>query len=136
LLNLVDELAGRMRHEAVRGRTIELKVRSSDFETRTRSCSLEEATSTTEVIWQAAARLLEKSLTPDILPVRLLGVGATKLTRDAMTQGQLFGAEARERQGALDTAIDAIRGQFGSEAIHRGSQLGRTETRQQDTREA
>ena len=134
LLDLVDELAGRMRHEGLRGRTIELKVRSSDFATFSRSRSLDEATNTTAVIWQAAVELLDKSLTPEVLPVRLLGVGATKLTRDELVQGQLFDQETRQRQATLDTTMDAIRGQFGTEAIHRGSQLNRTHTRQQETR--
>jgi DNA polymerase-4 len=135
LLNLVDELASRMRHEGLRGRTVDLKIRSADFETRTRSRSLDEATNTTDVLWRVAAALLEKSLSPDILPLRLLGVGATHLSRSSAVQGQLFGAETRERQSALDTAIDAIRGEFGTTAIQRGSRLDGVETRQQDTRE-
>jgi DNA polymerase-4 len=135
LLNLVDELASRMRHEGLRGRTIELKIRSSQFETRTRSLSVDEPTNTTKVIWQAALKLLEKSLTPDILPVRLLGVGAIRLSRDGVVQGQLFGEDVREYDSALDLTIDAIRGQFGTEAIHRASQLDRTETRQQESPE-
>ena len=114
---------------------MELKIRSADFETRTRSRSLAEATNTTEVIWRVAAALLEKSLSPDILPLRLLGVGATHLSRSSAVQGQLFGAETGERQSALDTAIDAIRGEFGTAAIQRGSRLDGVETRQQDTRE-
>jgi DNA polymerase IV len=133
LLTLVDELAGRMRHAGLRGRTIELKVRSSDFATKSRARSLEEATNTTDVIWQAALDLLQKSLTPDVLPVRLLGVGATKLTRDVTEQGLLFGDETRQRHSALDKTIDAIRGQFGSAAVHRGSQLDQTDTRQQES---
>jgi len=135
LLNLVDELTSRMRHEGLRGRTIELKLRSSDFRTCSRSSSFDEATNTTEVIWRAAASLLERSLTAEILPLRLLGVGATKLTRDSAVQAQLFGEEMRERHCAIDTAIDTIRSQFGSEAIHRASQLDRTDTRQQNSRE-
>lgn len=133
LLNLVDELASRMRHEGIRGRTLELKIRSADFVTRTRSCSLNEATNVTELMWQAFVELFERSLAADVLPVRLLGVGAVKLTRDTLVQKELFGEETRERHGALDTTIDAIRGQFGTEAIHRGSQLDRTETRQQES---
>lgn len=135
LLNLVDELTSRMRHEGLRGRTIDLKLRSSDFRTCTRSCSLDEATNSTQIIWQAAATLLGRSLAPDLLPLRLLGVGATKLTSDEVLQGRLFGDDERERHSALDTAIDSIRGQFGTDAIHRASQLDQTETRQQDTRE-
>jgi DNA polymerase-4 len=133
LLNLVDELATRMRHAELRGRTVELKIRSSSFETRTRARSLEEATSTTEVIWRAALNLLQNSLTPAMLPVRLLGVGATKLTRDAAEQGLLFGDEMRQRHSALDKTVDAIRGQFGAASVHRGSQLGQTDTRQQES---
>ncbi|MBA3727391.1 MAG: DNA polymerase IV [Armatimonadetes bacterium] len=135
LLNLVDELASRMRHEGLRGRTIELKVRSSSFETRTASRSLPEATNTTEVIWNAALSLLNKALTPDILPVRLLGIGAIRLTRDEAVQGLLFGEVARVRDKALDSTIDAIRGAFGNGAIQRGSRLDHIETRQQETRE-
>jgi DNA polymerase-4 len=135
LLNLVDELATRMRHEGLRGRTVELKVRSSDFETRTRSQSLDEPTNLTQVLWQAALELFKRSVTDEVLPVRLLGVGAIRLTRDPLVQGQLFGQEVLQRQGALDTTIDAIREQFGAEAIHRGSQLEPSETRQQETRE-
>jgi DNA polymerase-4 len=133
LLNLVDELASRMRHEGIRGRTLELKIRSADFETRTRSCSLNDATNVTEVMWQALAELFQRSLTSDILPVRLLGVGAVKLTRDTVVQGDLFDDKVRERHGALDHAIDAIRGQFGTEAIHRGSLLNHGDTRQQES---
>jgi DNA polymerase-4 len=124
LLDLVDHLGGRLRHEGVRGRTLELKIRASDFRTRTRAQALAEATSTTDVLWQAAAALLERSLSRELLPVRLLGVGVTRLTSDAAVQRDLFDGAGRERQGALDQAIDAIRGEFGAGAIRRGSLLG------------
>jgi len=65
----------------------------------------------TNVIWKAAADLFERSLTKELLPVRLLGVGATKLTREAVVQGNLFDEGADLRQGALDQTIDKIRGQ-------------------------
>ena len=48
LLDLVDQLASRLRHVGVRARTIDLKIRSSDFRTRTRSATLAEATNLTE----------------------------------------------------------------------------------------
>src|SRR5581483_7724326 len=53
LLDLVDELAGRLRKEGVRARTVDLKVRSSDFRTRTRALSLPDATDATDVLWRA-----------------------------------------------------------------------------------
>jgi DNA polymerase-4 len=123
LLELVDELASRLRHAAVRARAIDLKLRSSDFHTRSRSRTLVEPTDVTEVLWQAAVELLERSLSDEMLPLRLLGVGATRLTRETAVQGDLFDEGYRERHAALDKAVDAIRGQFGSSAIRRANRL-------------
>jgi DNA polymerase-4 len=129
LLDLVDQLAGRLRKEGVRARTVTVKMRSSDFQTRNRSQSLAEATNLTDVLWQAAAALFARCLSREVLPIRLLGVGASKLLRDPAVQGCLFDAGERERQGALDRAVDAIRGQFGTAAIQRGSLLDRSASR-------
>ena len=132
LLDLVDNLAGRLRHEGVRARTIDLKLRSSDFRTCTRSQALRDPTNLTDVLWQAAAGLFERSLTQELLPVRLLGVGATRLTREPLVQGDLFEGELRQRQGALDQAVDAIRTRFGTDSIQRGSLIDRTEPGQNE----
>ena len=132
LLDLVDHLASRLRHVGVRARGIELKIRTSDFRTCSRSQALPEATNLTEPLWQAAAALFERSLTPAQLPVRLLGVGATRLTREALVQGDLFSGQKRERQGALDQAVDAIRDRFGVEAIQRGRLVKRADSRPED----
>jgi DNA polymerase-4 len=72
LLDLVDQLAGRLRKEGVRARTMELKLRSSDFRTRVRAVSLPEATDVTESLWRAVVQLFERSLTDQILPLRLM----------------------------------------------------------------
>ncbi len=125
LLSLVDHLAGRLRHEGVWARTVELKIRSSDFRTQTRSETLAEATNATDALWQVAAALFERSLSRELLPVRLLGVGAARLTRESAGQRGLFDSGQRERQSALDQAVDAVRGRFGTEAIQRGSLLER-----------
>jgi DNA polymerase-4 len=123
LLDLVDELASRLRQQGVRTRAIELKLRSSDFRTRTRSRTLAEASDVTDVLWQAAAELFEHSLSDELLPLRLLGVGAARLSRDPAIQGDLFDEGERARQAALDRTVDTIRGRFGASAIHRANRL-------------
>jgi DNA polymerase-4 len=135
LLDLVDHLCGRLRQHGLRARTVELKIRSSDFRTRSRAQALPEATNSTDGLWQVAAELFERSLTRELLPVRLLGVGVTRLTSDSPVQRGLFDGEARHRQGALDQAIDAIRGQFGTGAIQRGSLLDRATDKDKDAAE-
>jgi DNA polymerase-4 len=123
LLDLLEHLASRLRHEELHAHTIELKIRSSDFHTWTRSRALPEPTNLTEPLWQAAAELFERSLSPDMLPIRLLGVGASRLSRAETVQGDLFDASLRERRTALDRTVDAIRGQFGKDAIQRATLL-------------
>ena len=90
LLDLTDHLAGRLRHVAIKARTVELKIRSSDFQTRHRAQSLPEATNQTEMLWQTAREIFERAVTDELFPVRLLGVGATRLTRDPVVQRDLF----------------------------------------------
>jgi DNA polymerase-4 len=135
LLDLVDHLCGRLRHHGLRARTVELKIRSSDFRTRSRAQALPEATNSTDAVWQAAGELFERSLTRDLLPVRLLGVGVTRLTSHATVQRGLFDGGVQQRRGALDQAIDAIRGQFGTGAIRRGSLLDRATDDHKDAAE-
>jgi DNA polymerase-4 len=135
LLDLVDHLSSRLRHQGLRARTVELKIRSSDFRTRSRAQALPEATSSTDALWQVAGELFERSLTRELLPVRLLGVGVTRLTSDSAVQRGLFEVEVLQRQGALDQAIDAIRGQFGTGAIQRGSLLDRDKAWHEATEE-
>ena len=123
LLDQVEHVAARMRRAGLQARTVELKVRSSEFRTRTRSLSLSEATNSTQALWQAARSLFERSLTADILPARLLGVGATNLTSERAVQSDLFEDEGRKRQAALDQTVDTIRQRLGATAIRRGSLL-------------
>ena len=128
LLDLVDHLVSRLRREGVWARTIDVKIRDSDFRTQTRSKTLAAATNLTDMIWKSAAELFEHSLASDrdLLPVRLLGVGASKLTRESVSQGDLFEGERHERQSALDQTIDTIRAQFGTGSIQRGSLLDKS----------
>jgi DNA polymerase-4 len=126
LLNLVDHLGQRLRRHGLRARTIDLKLRTSDFRTFFRSESLSEASDLTEVIWQTASSLLEKRLPNDWLPLRLLGVGATRLVRDEAVQHDLFSQAWRAKQKALEGAMDAIRDQFGRSAIRRARQIDKS----------
>jgi DNA polymerase-4 len=119
LLELVDHLGERVRRRGVRGRTVELKLRTSEFHTYSRSLTLGEPTDLTEVLWQAATLLFEERVPQDWLPLRLLGVGLTGLVGEGPTQGHLFDEAWRQKQRSLDRTLDAIRDQLGQEAIRR-----------------
>lgn len=125
LLELVDELGRRLRHAEVRARTVDLKVRSSDFRTFTRSLTLSEPTDVTDSLWNAAKELLERRVPDELLPLRLLGVGGTGLVREGAVQASLFDAMQEKKPRALDQALDDIRTRYGVDAVKRGGILDR-----------
>jgi hypothetical protein len=77
--------------------------------------------------------LFERSLSRDMLPVRLLGVGAARLARDPVVQRGLLDEEVRQKQSAVGRAVGAIRRQFGRGAIRRGSRFGQFDRETQDS---
>ncbi len=127
LLDLVDHLGQRLRRQGLRARTIDLKLRTSDFRTFNRGQSLSEPTDLTEVIWQTVADLFQTRVANEWLPLRLLGVGATRLVRDEAVQHDLFGQAWRAKQRAIEGAMDAIREQFGRSSIRRARQMDNPE---------
>jgi DNA polymerase-4 len=119
LLELVDQVARRLRDQGVRGRTVEVKARTANFRTYFRSVTLSESTDITEVLWQAARELFDPRIPRDWLPLRLLGVGVSALSVDSPAEANLFHHEWQSKQRALDQATDAIRKTFGRDAIRR-----------------
>ena len=59
LLDLTDHLASRLRHVGIKARTVELKIRSSDFQTRHRAQAVPEATNSTDALWRTAQEIFE-----------------------------------------------------------------------------
>ena len=57
LLELTEQVARRLRRNALRVRTVEIKVRFADFRTITRSRKLPKPTSSTHELWGAANQL-------------------------------------------------------------------------------
>ncbi len=114
--------------QQLRARTIELKVRTSAFDTHHRSFTLDEATDVTQEIWQAASRLLRERVPDGWLPLRLLGVGGAGLVRAAAQQGRLFEDEWTLKHRAVDKTLDSIRAQFGQDAIRRAEGMDRPES--------
>ena len=123
LLELTDQVARRLRRQALRGRTVQLKIRFADFKTITRSETLSEPTNTTQEIAGAAVQMLDTRLTAGHLDVRLLGVGVTRFEQSGQTQRLLFDQGEHQKQKQLDAAIDQITDRFGKSSLRRASGL-------------
>ncbi len=121
LLELTEQVAGRMRRNEVLGRTVNLKVRYSNFDTITRSKSLPQSTNSTNLLWSVVSELLNSQLPDRPLVVRLLGMGVSNLQGPAPVQQSLFAEVQDERDTKLDEVADQIRSRFGSTSLRRAS---------------
>jgi DNA polymerase-4 len=126
LVGLVDRVMRRMRKADRVGRTVTLRFRFDDFTRATRSHTLTRATAETRPVLATATELLEVAL-PAIWKrggLTLLGLSVGNLDDDAAVQLAL--PFDRCTGGALDVAMDDVRERFGSLAVTRAGQLGRT----------
>lgn len=123
LLQLTEDTAWRLRKKDRRGRTVTCKIRFGDFQTITRSHTLETATNTTSELWDAARTIFDAWAARGFQPVRLIGVSTSGLTETAEAQLGLFADPAHDRQQALDAASDAVAAKFGKGSIRRARAL-------------
>ena len=124
ILELSDKVAGRLREQGYVARTIELKVRTSDFGTLTRSRTLDAPTDVAREIYRTA-RELYAGVDLRGLPVRLVGVRAQNLHERSGHAEQLTlevaSSERPDQQREAELALDAVRSRFGSRAIGLGA---------------
>lgn len=123
LLAQAEHVARRLRRKSRAAYAVALKIRFGDFETISRSATLDAPTDSTEELWQAARTLLEHWMSTAFRPVRLLGITAERLTDASDIQPTLFGADARKKEASLDRAADEITRRFGSAAIRRAGSI-------------
>lgn len=117
LRTLSEGVAFRLRAEKLCGGTVKLKLRWADFTTPTRQVSLSQPTDQDGVIYAAAQGLFDQ-LWEKGKPVRLLGVGVSKLTPAAHQLGLWDTPSLKERR--LLEALDELRQRFGEQAVKRG----------------
>ncbi len=124
LVRLVTKVASDLRAKGLSARTINVKIKDSDFRIRRASRSLETSVVTDRVILATARELLAKLRQSRRTPARLLGVGLSGLDADDVaTQMSLFeemrapDAVETARDRALADAVDTLRAKFGAQAV-------------------
>jgi len=130
LFGFCEEVSYDLRNRGLRGRTVTLKARYSDFKTVTRSKSIDLPINVGKRIYSVARELLER-VPPG--PLRLLGIQVSNLSDVRQpVQGGLYGAlEAPggeisdERQLRTTEAMDRLRTRFGNGTVVPASLLKR-----------
>lgn len=124
LLEVTDRVTHRMRNGHRVGKTVTLRLRFGDFTQSTRSMTLNQATSQTAVVL-AAGRALLSGAWPTIRKNGLtkIGIAVSGLSDDSVIQLAL--ALDGKDTIRLDTAMDEVRGRFGTKAISLATLTGR-----------
>jgi len=115
LARLSEMVAERLRRQGAHARTVQLKLRFSDFTTLTRAKTLKPATSLDGVISETARQLFRANWRPG-QTVRLLGVGLSGFEQ-AEGQLNLFTAQPNERWRKAWDAVDGLREKFGADSV-------------------
>ena len=114
LVRLSEMVARRLRDHAVFARTVQIKLRYSDFSTFTRARTLARATQIDAELAAASRDLFHKAWKKK--PIRLLGVYAQHLEA---SEGQQSLIEEDKTQAWRKTlqAVDKMRGRYGDEIV-------------------
>jgi DNA polymerase-4 len=140
IAKLAAKVALRLRKKGAAGRTVTIKVRFSDFTTKTVRRTLAAPTDDDLVIAEVSRELLGGVWSPGV-GLRLLGVGMSGFDERAL-QLDLLSEDAEvtprdgapERRGGRDRLVrgmDAVREKFGDDAVKFGRDL-RTAKREND----
>jgi len=120
LLKLAVDVGRSTRKESLKGKTVTLKVRYSDFRTLTRSRTLSRATDLDDVIYREACSMLGELSHKQ--PLRLIGVTLSNLTDQVQNQLSLFEEPELEREN-LTKVLDLVKEKYGEKSITRARLL-------------
>jgi DNA polymerase IV len=125
LIGIADRVTRRMRTAGRTGSTVTLRLRFADFTRSTTSHTLSRPTASTDLVLDVARRLLHSRM-PDLdeKGCTLVGLAVAGLDDNP---AQLMLPFTTSSGGELDEAVDAVRDKFGSKAVRRAVQVGRTE---------
>lgn len=115
-----------LRKQNLKGRTITIKIKFSDFKQITRQVTLEKQTNATDTIFEHACLLLDEIVL--IKPVRLIGVGVSGFEEIQDKQYSLLDYTKQEthkqnienKRNNLDATLDSLRNKYGVKAVIRG----------------
>ena len=125
IATLSEKVAERLKAKKLAGVTVSVMIRTADWETYTRSKSVNNAIHSKEDIAEQAWHLFHKHWNEE--PVRLLGVTVSNVSAIKETTQQLtfFNFEDYVKEEPIIKLVDQIEQKFGKGAILRGSDIAK-----------
>jgi DNA polymerase IV len=122
LWQLSEKVSRRAKRDGLAGLTVALKLKTTDFKTRSRNTTLTDPTQLAHNIFSAAQPMLKREATGT--QFRLIGVGISQL-REALPELESSTLDARfATLTKAELAIDKLRKKFGKHAVERGLSFG------------
>lgn len=115
--NFSGNIGQRLRESNLSARTIKLKLRRSDFTTKTRQMTLYNPTNQDQVISETACMLFEK-FWENKKPVRLIGLGVTGFVNQFRQLS--FWDQNDLKNQRLQKALNNIHEKYGTSSVNRG----------------
>lgn len=122
LLALTEQVAYRLRKYGLLANTVNVQLRTKEFEDTSHQGKMLMATSATKEIYQKAKELLEQ-MYQNKKAIRLIGVRVDNLIEKEEQQISLFKNEENEKQEKLDKAIDTLKEKYGYNTITRAGKM-------------
>lgn len=118
LRNLSEKVSKRLKDKHIAGQTIVLKMKTTEFKSRTRSRQLTDPTQLADRIYRTGREMMVKEL--DGTKFRLLGIGVSSLLSDETADPLDLVDEAATKRAEVERAMDDVRNKFGDKALELG----------------
>jgi len=120
MLHLAEDVGQKARQKGVKGRTVQITLRYTDFKTITRQKTVFPTNLTKEIL-KAGYELLEENWNPD-KPIRLLGIGLAGIDKEDR-QIDLYDTVINKKEEKLEKTLDVLKDKYGNDSLKRGSGL-------------
>ena len=118
LWDLSDRVSARLKAKSLSGSTVTLKLKSTDFQTRTRARSLSDPTQLAKRIFDCGRELLAREI--DGTKFRLIGIGVSHLQPSEVADPDDLLDPKGRKTAASERTLDVLRAKFGRDSIIRG----------------
>ena len=118
LWDLSERVSARLKAKSLSGSTVTLKLKSKDFQLRTRARSLNDPTQLARRIFDSGRDLLAREI--DGTKFRLIGIGVSHLQPSEVADPDDLLDPVGRKAAASERTLDVLRAKFGRDAIMRG----------------
>ena len=115
---LSEKVSRRLKKSDLAGQTVVLKLKTSDFKTRTRNLKLDNPTQLADRIFRTGLSLLAKETGQTRF--RLIGIGVASLCAPTLADPDDLVDQQSSRRAKAEAAIDRLRDKFGNKSVETG----------------